>query len=220
MRLLLVEDDPSLGQGIVDAFSLQGETMDWLTDGRLGLEALRITTFDLVVLDLGLPGLDGIQLLQQARARGIDTPVIILTARDQVEDRIRGLDAGADDYLIKPFDIAELNARIRALLRRRSGYTSAIISYGDILVDPASRQVTLNNEEISLNRREYSLLLEFLHHPGQVFTRDQLTEQLYGWQEGVESNTVEVHIHHLRKKLGSQFIKTIRGIGYRIEQTP
>ncbi|MEH6625820.1 MAG: response regulator transcription factor [Motiliproteus sp.] len=220
MRLLLVEDDPSLGQGIVDAFSLQGETMDWLTDGRLGLEALRITTFDLVVLDLGLPGLDGIQLLQQARARGIDTPVIILTARDQVEDRIRGLDAGADDYLIKPFDIAELNARIRALLRRRSGYTSAIISYGDILVDPASRQVTLNNEEISLNRREYSLLLEFLHHPGQVFTRDQLTEQLYGWQEGVESNTVEVHIHHLRKKFGSQLIKTIRGIGYRIEQTP
>ncbi len=220
MRLLLVEDDPSLGQGIVDAFSLQGETMDWLTDGHLGLEALRTTSFDLVVLDLGLPSLDGIQLLLQLRALDNDTPVIILTARDQVDDRVRGLDAGADDYLIKPFDMAELNARVRALLRRRSGYTSATISYGDIAVDPATRQVTLEGEEIVLNRREYALLLEFLHHPGQVFTRDQLTEQLYGWQEGVESNTVEVHIHHLRKKFGSQFIKTIRGIGYRIEQTP
>lgn len=216
MRLLLIEDDPLLGQGIVDAFTRQGDAIDWLSDGQLGLEALRQQSFDLVILDLGLPRLSGLELLRQARTAAINTPVLILTARDQVQDRVNGLDAGADDYLIKPFDLAELEARIRALLRRSAGHAEPVIQRGNVSINPSNREVRLNDQPVDLSRREYALLLELLSHPGRVFSKDQLTDRLYRWDEEVESNTIEVHIHHLRKKLGTQLIRTIRGVGYQI----
>ncbi|MEH6472320.1 MAG: response regulator transcription factor [Halopseudomonas sp.] len=220
MRLLLIEDDPLLGEGIKQGFTLQGETLDWLRTGQHALDAIASSEFDLMILDLGLPDIDGLEVIRDMRRAGNALPVLILTARDQVSDRVKGLDSGADDYLIKPFDMDELYARVRALLRRHSGFSAPKLSYGEIKVDPASREVHRNGESINLSRREYSLLIEFLHHPGQVFTRDQLSERLYGWNDEVESNTVEVHIHHLRKKLGSALIKTVRGVGYRIEQEP
>ncbi|MEH6822786.1 MAG: response regulator [Motiliproteus sp.] len=220
MRLLLIEDDPLLGEGIQQGFNLQGETLDWLRSGQHALDALASSEFDLLILDLGLPDIDGLQVLSELRRRGSALPVLILTARDQVSDRVRGLDAGADDYLIKPFDLDELRARVRALLRRNSGISSPKLNHADLEVDPASREVYRNGEAVNLSRREYSLLLEFLYHPGQVLTRDQLSERLYGWNDDVESNAVEVHIHHLRKKLGSDLIKTVRGVGYRIEKAP
>tara|TARA_R110002095_G_scaffold186383_1_gene163589 strand:+ start:516 stop:1184 length:669 start_codon:yes stop_codon:yes gene_type:complete len=218
LRLLLVEDDPLLGEGIQQGFSLQGETLDWLRNGQHALNALASNEFDLLILDLGLPDMDGLDLLSELRRRGDKLPVLILTARDQVADRIRGLDCGADDYLIKPFDMNELRARIRALLRRHAGASSSKLNHANIEVDPANREVFRDGKIVSLSRREYSLLVELLQHQGRVFTRDQLGERLYGWNEEVESNTVEVHIHHLRKKLGSELIKTIRGVGYRIEK--
>tara|TARA_R110002167_G_scaffold46366_2_gene138485 strand:- start:1688 stop:2356 length:669 start_codon:yes stop_codon:yes gene_type:complete len=218
LRLLLVEDDPLLGEGIQQGFSLQGETLDWLRNGQHALNALASNEFDLLILDLGLPDMDGLDLLSELRRRGDKLPVLILTARDQVADRIRGLDCGADDYLIKPFDMNELRARIRALLRRHAGASSSKLNHANIEVDPANREVFRDGKTVSLSRREYSLLVELLQHQGRVFTRDQLSERLYGWNEEVESNTVEVHIHHLRKKLGSELIKTIRGVGYRIEK--
>lgn len=216
MRILLVEDDRLLGRGIVDALTHAGETIDWLQDGQLGLEALRQNSFGLVILDLGLPRLSGIEILRAIRQEGIATPVLILTARDQVEDRVAGLDAGADDYLIKPFDLAELRARIRALLRRSNGHAEPVLTWGDISVDTSTREVSREGQPINLSRREYALLIEMLNQPGRVFSKEQLTEHLYRWDEEVESNTIEVHIHHLRKKLGSDVIKTIRGVGYRI----
>lgn len=220
MRLLLIEDDPLLGEGIQQGFNLQGETLDWLRSGQHALDALASSEFDLLILDLGLPDIDGLQVLSELRRRGDALPVLILTARDQVSDRVRGLDAGADDYLIKPFDLDELRARVRALLRRNSGISSPKLNHADLEVDPASREVYRNGEAVNLSRREYSLLMEFLYHPGQVLTRDQLSERLYGWNDDVESNAVEVHIHHLRKKLGSDLVKTVRGVGYRIEKAP
>ncbi len=215
----MIEDDPLLGQGIQQGLSFDGETLDWLRTGQHALDALASSEFDAMILDLGLPDIDGLQVLSELRQRGHQLPVLILTARDEVSDRVRGLDSGADDYLIKPFDLDELRARIRALLRRQSGSRSPTLSHGEIEVEPASREVRRNGEVVKLSRREYGLLLELLHHPGQVFTRDQLSERLYGWNDEVESNTVEVHIHHLRKKLGSELIKTVRGVGYRIEPT-
>ncbi|MEH6651408.1 MAG: response regulator transcription factor [Motiliproteus sp.] len=217
MRLLLVEDDPLLGQGIQQGFNRDGETLDWLRHGQQALDALASHDFDLLILDLGLPDIDGLEVLSRLRQRGEQLPVLILTARDQVSDRVLGLDGGADDYLAKPFDLDELRARIRALLRRQTGVSSPLLQHGTLEIDPASREVCYQGEPVSLSRREYSLLLELLSHPGRVFTRDQLSERLYGWNDEVESNTVEVHIHHLRKKLGSELIRTVRGVGYRIE---
>jgi len=219
MRLLLVEDDLLLGRGIVDAFHRQGDSMDWLQNGRLGLEALRTIPFDLVILDLGLPELSGLEVLSQARRLGIETPVLILTARDQVEDRVKGLDAGADDYLIKPFDLDELNARLRALLRRRAGSGSPKLELHGVTIDPATREVTFDGQPVVLARREYALLVEFFQNPGRILTREHLVERLYSWDERVESNAIEVHVHHLRKKFGSALIKTVRGVGYRIEKS-
>jgi len=219
MRLLLVEDDLLLGRGIVDAFHRQGDSIDWLQNGRLGLEALRTTAFDLAVLDLGLPELDGLEVLRQARRYGVDTPILILTARDQVDDRVRGLDAGADDYLIKPFDLNELNARIRALVRRRAGVSAPRLEMHGVCIDPASREITFQGQPVTLSRREYALLSEFFHNPGRILTREQLVERLYSWDERVESNAIEVHVHHLRKKFGSNLIKTVRGVGYRVEKS-
>ncbi|RRJ84027.1 response regulator [Aestuariirhabdus litorea] len=217
MRLLLVEDDPLIGQGVSDALNGDGTLLEWVTCAEHAESALLDGEFDLVILDLGLPGMDGLTLLSRIRQQGNGIPVLILTARDQVSDRVAGLDSGADDYLVKPFDLEELSARIRALVRRRSGYTSPVIQYRHLEVNPSSREVLSNGVPVSLSRREYALLMEFLHHPGKVFTRDQLGERLYGWNEGVESNSLEVHIHHLRKKIGDGLIHTVRGVGYRIE---
>ncbi|MDR6227945.1 DNA-binding response OmpR family regulator [Pseudomonas sp. SORGH_AS199] len=217
MRVLLIEDDPDLGEGIRTSLREEGYTLDWLKDGESAVHALREEGFDLVVLDLGLPRLDGIQVLRQSRANGLTTPVLILTARDDTEDRVAGLDAGADDYLVKPFDIKELKARLRALLRRRNGPSQIQLEGGGISLDPATRRVTFDGQPVNLTPREYQLLHELLANPGKIFSRDRLMGLLYGWDEGVESNTLEVHIYNLRKKLRADLIRTVRGIGYRLE---
>ena len=218
MRILLVEDEPELGAGIRLALKPEGYTVDWLQDGLQALNALRTEEFDLVILDLGLPGLEGLSLLRQLRNQGNDVPVLILTARDAVQDRIQGLDSGADDYLTKPFEISELQARIRALLRRRNGRAQLQIECRGITLDPSAQQVWYQGQPVTLTRREYSLLHELISQPGHVFTRDTLQQRLYGWDEDVESNAMEVHIHHLRKKLFPQLIHTVRGIGYVIDK--
>ncbi|APQ12431.1 DNA-binding response regulator [Pseudomonas oryzihabitans] len=217
MRVLLIEDDPDLGAGIRSSLREEGYTLDWLKDGESAVHALREEGFDLVVLDLGLPRLDGIQVLRQSRANGLTTPVLILTARDDTEDRVAGLDAGADDYLVKPFDIKELKARLRALLRRRNGPSQLQLEGGGIVLDPATRRVSFEGQPVNLTPREYQLLHELLANPGKIFSRDRLMGLLYGWEEGVESNTLEVHIYNLRKKLRADLIRTVRGIGYRLE---
>ncbi|WP_109513876.1 response regulator [Pseudomonas ovata] len=220
MRLLLIEDDVALGQGIHQALGREGYTVDWIEDGSLALHALLSETFDLAVLDLGLPRLDGLEVLRRLRHSGSALPVLILTARDATEDRIAGLDAGADDYLIKPFDLAELKARLRALLRRSAGRASALIQHAGISLDPGTQQVTYQGSAVALTPKEYQLLHELLSPPGRVMTRERLTQLLYGWNDEAESNTLEVHIHHLRKKFSSGLIRTIRGVGYRVEQHP
>lgn len=216
MRILLAEDDIMLGEALQDALHAQGFVVDWLKDGEAALQALLNDSFDLLILDLGLPRRDGMDVLTEIRRREMDIPVLILTARDATRDRIAGLDAGADDYLLKPFDLGELSARLRALLRRRSGRARPEIRHGELRVDPAAQRVFLSENEIILPRREYMLLKELLDHAGEVLTRDKLEASLYGWMEEVESNTLEVHIHHLRKKFGSDFIRTVRGVGYMI----
>lgn len=217
MRLLLVEDDPALGEGVRTGLRQEGYTIDWLQDGASALHALQTEDFDLVVLDLGLPRLDGIELLKRLRGGGATLPVLILTARDATDDRIAGLDAGADDYLVKPFDLNELKARLRALLRRSTGRATVLIEHAGITLDPSSQQVTYNGQTVVLTPKEYLLLHELLAQPGKVFTRERLTQLLYGWEEEAESNTLEVHIYHLRKKLFSELIRTVRGIGYLVE---
>ncbi|WP_282338818.1 response regulator [Pseudomonas sp. PS02288] len=217
MRLLLVEDDTALGEGVRAGLRAEGYTVDWLQDGVSAVHALLSESFDLLVLDLGLPRLGGIQVLQQIRQQASTLPVLILTARDDTEDRIAGLDAGADDYLVKPFDLNELKARLRALLRRSSGRAQVVIEHAGISLDPTTQQVRYRDAQVVLTPREYTLLHELLSQPGKVFTRERLTQLLYGWDEEAESNTLEVHIHHLRKKLFPELIRTVRGIGYRVE---
>lgn len=217
MRLLLIEDDEALGGGIHQALAREGYTVDWLKDGSSALHALLSETFDVVVLDLGLPRMGGLEVLRRLRDSGATVPVLILTARDATEDRIAGLDAGADDYLIKPFDLAELKARLRALLRRSAGRARVLIEHVGICLDPSTQQVSYHNQPVSLTPKEYQLLHELLSPPGRVMTRDQLIQLLYGWNEEAESNTLEVHIHHLRKKFSSELIRTVRGVGYLVE---
>ncbi|MBF8652229.1 response regulator [Pseudomonas putida] len=217
MRLLLVEDDSALGEGICDGLRQEGYTLDWLQDGVSGLHALQHEAFDVLILDLGLPRLDGIELLRRLRAGGNSLPVLILTARDALEDRIAGLDAGADDYLVKPFDLNELKARLRALLRRSAGRATVLIEHGGVSLDPATQQVHFKGAEVVLTPKEYRLLHELLAQPGKVFTRERLTQLLYGWDEEPESNTLEVNIYQLRKKLFNGLIRTVRGIGYLVE---
>ena len=215
MRLLLVEDDPMLGETLRNALKDQGYVVDWITNGKTALAALADNVTDLMILDLGLPGLDGLSVLEQARRQGAALPVLILTARDGIDDRIAGLDAGADDYLLKPFDLNELFARIRALSRRPQAIKQkARISHGTIDIDPDSFSVWQQGTPVALTRREFALLSLLLSRPGQVFTRQQLEQAIYSWDEDVGSNVLEVHIHHLRKKLGGDTIRTIRGIGY------
>ncbi|MBD2837738.1 response regulator transcription factor [Pseudomonas sp. JM0905a] len=220
MRLLLVEDDNALGAGVRAGLRQEGYTIDWLTDGASALHALQTEEFDLVILDLGLPRLDGLQVLQQLRAGGSTVPVLVLTARDATEDRILGLDAGADDYLVKPFDLNELKARLRALLRRSAGRPQVLIEHNGVVLDPASQQVSYQGSPVALTPKEYQLLHELLSQPGKVITRERLVQTLYGWDEEAESNTLEVHIHHLRKKLSSDLIRTVRGIGYLVDGRP
>ncbi|HEX8594566.1 MAG TPA: response regulator [Pseudomonas sp.] len=218
MRLLLIEDDVALGEGIHQALSREGYTVDWLKDGASALHSLLSESFDLAILDLGLPKLGGLEVLRRLRQSGSSLPVLILTARDATEDRIAGLDAGADDYLIKPFDLSELKARLRALLRRSAGRARALIEHAGITLDPSTQQVTYHGQAVFLTPKEYQLLHELLSPPGRVMTRDRLIQLLYGWNEEAESNTLEVHIHHLRKKFSSDLIRTIRGVGYLVEE--
>lgn len=216
LRILLVEDDPLLGDGLRTALVNAGHMVDWVTDGRSGLQAARLEPFDLVLLDLTLPGMDGMKVLGKLRQADDPVPVIVLTARDTVEDRVSGLDLGADDYLIKPFETAELKARIRAVRRRHTGRASPRLVHGELELDPAARVVTYKGEAVELQRRELDLLQHLLENSGKVLSKDALADRLYGWQEGIESNAIEVHIHHLRKKLYPELIQTVRGIGYTI----
>ena len=214
MRLLLVEDDPMIGESVVDGLTDEGYAVDWVQDGHSALLALRTTEFSLVILDLGLPG---IKVLEEMRAERNLTPVLVTTARDTVEDRIKGLDAGADDYLIKPFDLDELFARVRALLRRSAGRAEPMIERGRLQIKPATHEVIFNGESILLSSKEFALLLALAERPGLVLSRSQLEEKLYNWDSSIGSNAIEVHIHHLRKKLSEDAIKTVRGVGYILE---
>lgn len=216
MRILLVEDDALLGDGVRAGLRLADYAVDWVQDGETASAALRDHAYDACVLDLGLPRRDGLSVLRELRDRGSNLPVLILTARDTSADKIAGLDHGADDYLSKPFDLAELQARLRALLRRASGAATPKLTHGGVMLEPASKRVTLNGQPIQVSAREYALLHDLLSHRNQIRTRAQLEESLYAWGEETGSNTVEVYIHHLRKKLGADFIQTIRGLGYQL----
>lgn len=218
MRLLLVEDDSLLGDGIRVGLRQAGYTVDWCKDGRAAQRALESETYALIVLDLGLPQISGLDLLKWLRQKKEDLPVLILTARDTVADRVKGLDSGADDYLVKPFDLEELAARIRALLRRHGGRAVPLICHDKLTLDPAAHTVTLDNQAVDLSPREFAILQALLENTGHVLSRERLEQSLYGWGEEVESNAVEVHIHHLRRKLGASLIRTIRGVGYVIEK--
>lgn len=220
MRVLLVEDDSMVGESMRQGLRQDGFTVDWVQDGGAAELALENGVYDLLLLDLGLPRKEGLDVLKQLRRRGNQIPVLVVTARDAVADRITGLDAGADDYLVKPFDLDELAARMRALLRRRSGRTDPVIRHGRLILNPATREVVYADKPIALSAREFALLEALLNRPGAVLSREQLEEKVYGWGEEVESNTVEVYIHALRKKLGQDFIKNVRGVGYRVSKEP
>ncbi len=216
MRILLVEDNALLGDGLVDALRDEKETVDWVKDGRSAVHALDAEPFDLVILDLGLPQLDGMDVLKTLRQKKLDVPVLILTARDELTDRVKGLDAGADDYMLKPFDVEELLARIRALKRRYHGRSNPEVEIGALRIQPETREVWYAGHTVDLSRREYALLLELANYRGKVIEKQKLADLIYGWGEEVESNTIEVHIHNLRKKISAHLIKTIRGVGYSI----
>ena len=217
MRILLVEDDELLGSGLSDALERAHYAFEWVKDGRAALAAVVDNPFDLVILDLGLPHLDGIEVLKQVRARGITTPVLILSARDSTRDRVVGLNTGADDNLVKPFDLEELLARVHAIERRRSGGATNQLRHGDLVLDLGAMTVTHAGTRVELQRREFMLLKKLIENPSQVLSRAQLEESIYGWEGDVESNTIDVHVHHLRRKLYPEVIKTVRGIGYRID---
>ena len=217
MRILIVEDDDMIGESVVAGLESEDYAVDWVRDGNSALIALKTTPFSLVVLDLGLPGKDGLKVLQEMRARRMSTPVLVTTARDTVEDRIKGLDAGADDYLIKPYDLDELSARVRALLRRSAGRAEPLIVRGDLVIAPDTRKVTYRGKDVILSSKDYALLVALAEREGVVWSRTQLEEKLYNWDNTVGSNAIEVHIHHLRKKLSDGAIKTVRGVGYLLE---
>jgi len=219
MRILLVEDDTLLGDGVRVGLKQAGFAVDWVQDGLAAKLTLEAEAYAVMVLDLGLPKLCGLDLLKWLRERHLKLPVLILTARDTVADRVTGLNAGADDYLIKPFDLDELIARLNALLRRSAGQVTLTLQHGEIELTPSTHQVSKNGQVIELSAREFTLLHELLLHVGRVQSREQLEQHLYGWGEEVESNSVEVHIHHLRKKLGAELIRTLRGVGYVIDKS-
>ncbi|MFM0218047.1 winged helix-turn-helix domain-containing protein [Paraburkholderia caledonica] len=219
MRLLLVEDDIMIAETVLEALRGLGHAVDWARDGREGELALGNDVYDLVLLDLGLPKQDGLAVLKGYRDGGGSAAVLIMTAQDAVTDRISGLDAGADDYLVKPFDLNELAARVRALLRRRVGQSRPVYVHGALTLNEVSHEVMVRGAPVTLVAREFSLLRALIEEPGKVYSKAELEEKLYGWNEEVESNTIEVHIHNLRKKLGAEQIVTVRGIGYRLAST-
>lgn len=214
MRVLLVEDDRMIAESLRTALRLEGHAVDWVRDVAAAQGSLATERFDLVLLDLGLPGGDGLQVLRTLRARRDDTPVVVLTARDSTGDRVAGLDAGADDYIVKPYEYEELTARMRAVLRRRSGRGEPLMQCGPVTLDPATRQVTRDGAPVLLSAREFAVLEALMQRPGALLSRAQLEDKLYGWGEAVESNAVSVYVHQLRRKLGADFIGTMRGVGY------
>jgi two-component system OmpR family response regulator/two-component system response regulator QseB len=218
MRLLLVEDDAILGDGLTAGLTLEGYAVDWLIDGAQADEALKLNHYDLVVLDLNLPRMDGMSVLKNLRRRKDSTPVLVLTAREGVAERVAGLDNGADDFVTKPFDLAEICARLRALARRHDGHSLPLLEHKGVTLDPAAHQVYFNGKPVDLAQKEFEVLSYLMGHIGQVISRARLEESLYAWGSEVESNAVEVHIHHLRKKLDTNLIRTIRGVGYIIDE--
>ncbi|VTU07060.1 two component transcriptional regulator [Actinobacillus indolicus] len=214
MRILLIEDDSLIGEGLKLGLTKSGFSVDWFTDGKTGLDALSSAPYDAVVLDLTLPKMDGLDVLQNWRRANQDVPVLILTARDTLDERITGLQRGADDYLCKPFALAEVVARLQALIRRRYGHTNPVIEHSLVRFDPNQRKVFLKDQEVTLTTREYNLLELFMHNKDRVLTRSSIEEKLYTWDDEVNSNALEVHIYNLRQKLGKQFIRTVHGVGY------
>ncbi len=214
MRILLVEDDKLLGDGVQAGLGQSGFNVDWVKDGIAAELALKTGEYAGVVLDLGLPRLSGLELLARLRRGGDKVPVLILTARDRVEDRIKGLDGGADDYLVKPFELDELAARLRALVRRSRGVAAPKLRVGEIQLDPAARCVSFRGRPVELSAREFVLLHELMLNAGRVLSREQLAQKLYSWGEEIESNAIEVHVHHLRRKLAPELLRTVRGVGY------
>lgn len=214
MRILLVEDDKLLGDGVQAGLGQSGFNVDWVKDGIAAEMALKTGEYAGVVLDLGLPRLSGLELLARLRRGGDKVPVLILTARDRVEDRIKGLDGGADDYLVKPFELDELAARLRALVRRSRGVAAPKLRVGEIQLDPAARCVSFRGRPVELSAREFVLLHELMLNAGRVLSREQLAQKLYSWGEEIESNAIEVHVHHLRRKLAPELLRTVRGVGY------
>lgn len=216
MRLLLVEDDAMIGEAVLDLLRGEHYAVDWVREGNTADAALSTQTYDLVLLDLGLPGQDGLSVLRKLRSRKVRTPVLIATARDSVERRVEGLDAGADDYVIKPYDLDELLARIRALSRRSAGRAESIFEHKGVCLDPATREVTVDGRPVVLSAREWAVLEPLLARPGMVLSRSQLEDKLYSWKDEISSNAVEVYIHGLRKKLGVDLIRNVRGVGYMV----
>jgi two-component system response regulator QseB len=221
MRILIAEDDTLLGEALSMGLRHMGYTVDWVRDGLAAEHALQSEqdSLDALILDLGLPRRDGLTILDRLRRSGSTLPVLILTARDTVEERISGLDTGADDYVVKPFDLMEVSARLRAITRRHAGRSSPRIEYGPMILDQASRVVSMHGESIGLSSQEMAVLEALLSNTGRILSRQQLESSLYGWEEGAESNALEVYIHHLRKKLGKSLIRTVRGVGYTIPDT-
>ena len=220
MRLLLVEDDEQLGRALQTGLSQQGYSVDLVRDGVAAELAATDGQFEAVVLDLGLPRKDGMQVLKNLRSRGFVAPILIITARDEIEDRVLGLDSGADDFIVKPFDLLELGARLRAANRRAAGRPQPVLQHRDITVDPAARQVTQAGSAVALTAREFALLQHLLENRGHVRSRSQLEESLYSWNSDIESNAIEVHVHNLRRKLGKELIRTVHGQGYVIDAAP
>jgi DNA-binding response OmpR family regulator len=220
MRILLVEDDAMIGESLEEELREQGYAVDWVRDGNSAELALQTHAYDLVLLDLGLPRKQGLDVLADYRRHGGEAPVLIITARDAIDDRVKGLDAGSDDYLVKPFDLDELNARVRALLRRRVGRANPEIHYQQLVLNPATHEVYYKQQLLSLSAREFAVLHALMDPPGEVVPRSRLEEKLYGWGEEVESNTLDVFIHHLRKKLGTDFIRNVRGVGFKLANEP
>ena len=214
MRILLVEDDTLLGDGVCAGLRREDNAVDWVKNGESALTAIEETQYDSIILDIGLPRMSGLDVLRHMREADNHTPVLILTAQDDITDRVNGLDAGADDYLVKPFEFAELCARLRALSRRNRGACSEVIQYEGITIDSTAHTVEYKQQPVTLSRREFTLLVELITNQGRVLSRQNLEQKLYSWGDEIESNTIEVHIHHLRKKFYSELIKTVRGIGY------
>lgn len=218
MRLLLVEDDEMIGKSIREVLRRESYGVDWVRDGWAAEQSMTATDYDLLILDLGLPRVHGLQVLKNTRQKGKKVPVLVITARDGIEDRVSGLDAGADDYLVKPFSMSELSARVRALLRRSAGQAAPVFQHGGAELNPLTREVLFNGKVIDLSQREFAILESLIRHPGTVISRASLEQSVYSWGQEVESNAVEVHISNLRKKLTPKFIKTVRGVGYKLSE--